>query len=242
MKEKEKMLLGKWYDATDQELVKQRLNAKDLCFELNQIKPSNLEKRNSIINKLLGYQPDNLELLSPFTCDYGNNIVLGKNVFINSNCYFMDGAKITVGDNVFIGPSCGFYTANHPLDYQTRNQGIEQALLRYEKTDRPAGFPDDPVGVSGIPRNGIAEFLFPKNQSQPQKTGNRAAHSESACLCKSGPDERCGIRNRSCRHRQNLSGDGACGLGTACGKSRPHRVDASRRGGRGKSRFPSGKN
>ena len=128
MKEKEKMLLGKWYDATDQELVKQRLNAKDLCFELNQIKPSNLEKRNFIINKLLGYQPDNLELLSPFTCDYGNNIVLGKNVFINSNCYFMDGAKITVGDNVFIGPSCGFYTANHPLDYQTRNQGIEQAL------------------------------------------------------------------------------------------------------------------
>lgn len=128
MNEKEKMLLGKWYDATDQELVKQRLNAKDLCFELNQIKPSNLEKRNSIINKLLGYQPDNLELLSPFTCDYGNNIILGKNVFINSNCYFMDGAKITVGDNVFIGPSCGFYTANHPLDYQTRNQGIEQAL------------------------------------------------------------------------------------------------------------------
>ena len=128
MNEREKMLLGKWYGATDQELVKQRLNAKDLCFELNQIKPSNLEKRNSIINKLLGYQPDNLELLSPFTCDYGNNIVLGKNVFINSNCYFMDGAKITVGDNVFIGPSCGFYTANHPLDYQTRNQGIEQAL------------------------------------------------------------------------------------------------------------------
>lgn len=128
MNEREKMLLGKWYDATDQELVKQRLNAKDLCFELNQIKPSNLEKRNPIINKLLGYQPDNLELLSPFTCDYGNNIVLGKNVFINSNCYFMDGAKITVGDNVFIGPSCGFYTANHPLDYQTRNQGIEQAL------------------------------------------------------------------------------------------------------------------
>ena len=128
MNEREKMLLGKWYDATDQELVKQRLNAKDLCFELNQIKPSNLEKRNSIINKLLGYQPDNLELLSPFTCDYGNNIVLGKNVFINSNCYFMDGAKITVGDNVFIGPSCGFYTANHPLDYQTRNQGIEHSL------------------------------------------------------------------------------------------------------------------
>lgn len=128
MDEREKMLQGKWYDATDQELVKQRLQAKDLCFELNQIRPSNLEKRNDIINKLLGYQPDNLELLSPFICDYGNKIILGKNVFINSNCYFMDGAKISIGDNVFIGPSCGFYTANHPLDYQTRNQGVEQAL------------------------------------------------------------------------------------------------------------------
>lgn len=128
MDEREKMLQGKWYDATDQELIKQRLQAKDLCFELNQIRPSNLEKRNDIINKLLGYQPDNLELLSPFICDYGNKISLGKNVFINSDCYFMDGAKISIGDNVFIGPSCGFYTANHPLDYQTRNQGVEQAL------------------------------------------------------------------------------------------------------------------
>lgn len=31
------------------------------------------------------------------------------------------------GDNVFIGPNCGFYTAGHPLDYETRNQGLEYA-------------------------------------------------------------------------------------------------------------------
>lgn len=40
----------------------------------------------------------------------------------------MDGAKITIGNNCFIGPSCGFYTANHPLDPNKRNQGFEQAL------------------------------------------------------------------------------------------------------------------
>ena len=45
MDEREKMLQGKWYDATNQELIKQRLQAKDLCFELNQIRPSNLEKK-----------------------------------------------------------------------------------------------------------------------------------------------------------------------------------------------------
>lgn len=40
----------------------------------------------------------------------------------------MDGAKIALGDNVFVGPSTGFYTANHPLDYKRRNEGLEKAL------------------------------------------------------------------------------------------------------------------
>ena len=31
------------------------------------------------------------------------------------------------GDNVFIGPNCGFYTAQHPLDIETRNKGLEYA-------------------------------------------------------------------------------------------------------------------
>ena len=31
------------------------------------------------------------------------------------------------GNNVFIGPNCSFYTVNHPLDYETRNKGLEYA-------------------------------------------------------------------------------------------------------------------
>lgn len=129
MNEKEKMKQGLWYDANNnQELIQERLDAQDLCFELNQVQPSEKEKRNDILLKLLGDLPEHLELLSPFICDYGRNIHLGKNVFINVNCYFMDGADITIGDHVFIGPSCGFYTAQHPLFYPLRNQGLEKAL------------------------------------------------------------------------------------------------------------------
>ena len=55
MTEKEKMEAGLWYDANnDQELIDQRLVCQDLCFELNQLKPSG-EKRNEIIEKILGY-------------------------------------------------------------------------------------------------------------------------------------------------------------------------------------------
>lgn len=129
MSEKEKMLLGLWYDAnSDKELLKDRLEAQDLCFQLNQTRPKDEKERNKIIFKLLNSMPEGLVLLSPFMCDYGKNIYLGKNVFINMNCYFMDGANIILGDNVFVGPACGFYTASHPLDYQSRNKGLEKAL------------------------------------------------------------------------------------------------------------------
>lgn len=128
MTEKEKMEQGLWYDANfDKDIVNERIACFDLCFELNQTKPSS-SKRNTLIHQLLGYLPEGLTLLSPFTCDVGKNINFGKNVYININNYFMDGAPITIGDNVFIGPFCGFYTANHPLDYKRRNLGFEKAL------------------------------------------------------------------------------------------------------------------
>ncbi len=129
MNEKNKMLAGEWYDANnDKDLSTERMKAKDLCFDLNHVRPSDQAQRQEIITKLLNYEPQSIELLSPFQADYGYNINLGQRVFINHDCYFMDCNKIVIGDNVFIGPNCGLYTAIHPHDYQSRNEGIEKAL------------------------------------------------------------------------------------------------------------------
>lgn len=129
MNDLERMKKGMWYDANNNpEIVKERYNTFDKCFYLNQTLPSDMEKKKNLIEQLLGYLPKNLEIVTPFICDYGKNIHLGNNIFINCQCYFMDGADITVGDNVFIGPYCGFYTATHPLDYNNRNKGLEKAL------------------------------------------------------------------------------------------------------------------
>lgn len=130
MTERDKMLAGQWYDANyDPYLLQARTQAMDLCFELNGLKPSQVRERLDKLRDLLGCEPpENLTLLSPFMCDYGTNIHFGRNVFVNINCYFMDGASISIGDNAFIGPSCGFYTANHPLAFSRRNIGLEQAL------------------------------------------------------------------------------------------------------------------
>ena len=54
MTEKEKMLAGLIYDANyDEELLKERMKAKDLCFEYNySVKPSEVKKQNEILKKL----------------------------------------------------------------------------------------------------------------------------------------------------------------------------------------------
>ena len=55
MTEKEKMLKNILYNANfDEELLKEREAAKDLCYEFNQLRPSNVKKQKEILSKLLG--------------------------------------------------------------------------------------------------------------------------------------------------------------------------------------------
>ncbi|OYQ67961.1 sugar O-acetyltransferase [Aerococcus sp. 1KP-2016] len=126
--EREKMLEGLLYDANyDEALIAERAVAKDLCFDFNQTRPSDVAGQTKIMQDLLGKTGDNFTVVAPFWCDYGSNIEIGDNFFANHNCVILDGAKVTFGDNVFIAPDCGFYTAGHPLDAERRNQGLEYA-------------------------------------------------------------------------------------------------------------------
>ena len=120
---------GVLYDANyDPQLIAERIECKELCFELNGLRPSMTIMREEIVRRLLGKAGKNCWIESPFYCDYGYNIEVGDNFYANTGCVILDGAKVTFGDNVFIAPHCGFYTAGHPLDYERRNMGLEYAL------------------------------------------------------------------------------------------------------------------
>ena len=128
MTEKEKMLAGELYDANyNEDLIKERYTVKDKCLEYNNIKPSDLESRKELMKTILGKTKDTFLIEQPFICDYGYNIEIGENFYSNHNLTILDANKVTFGDNVFIGPNCGFYTAGHPIDYITRNKGLEYA-------------------------------------------------------------------------------------------------------------------
>ncbi len=127
MNEKEKMILGELYYANNEELIKERKKAKDLCYKYNNLKPSQEKERKKVLKKLLGNTKENFLIEQPFICDYGYNIEIGENFYSNHNLIILDGNKVKFGDNVFIAPNCSFYTAGHPLDVETRNRGLEYA-------------------------------------------------------------------------------------------------------------------
>lgn len=128
MTEKEKMLASQIYNANDDtELLMARIRTKDLCYEYNNLKPSQKEERNKTMRKILGKVKKNFWIEQPFWCDYGCHIEIGENFYSNHNLVLLDANKIIIGDNVFIGPNCGLYTAGHPLDSKQRREGLEYA-------------------------------------------------------------------------------------------------------------------
>lgn len=127
MTEKEKQQAGELYYPSDKELVAERVKAKKLCVEFNAIEYNDYQKKSRLLDRLLALRGENTWIEANFFCDYGYNIILGDNFYSNHNLVILDCAEVVFGDNVFVGPNCGFYTAAHPLDPQTRNQGLEYA-------------------------------------------------------------------------------------------------------------------
>ena len=129
MTEKEKRDLGYLYDANyDKDLIAEIERCNDLCFEFNQTRPSHRSVQREILSHIFGKMGRDITVNAPFWCDYGYNTTVGDYFFANHNCQILDGGKVTFGDHVFIAPNCIFTTAEHALDADQRNAGLEVAL------------------------------------------------------------------------------------------------------------------
>lgn len=128
MSEKEKMRRGVLYDANhDTTLINERMRCKVLCYKYNQLLHNEIDARQSVMQQIIRAR-GNVNIESPFLCDYGYNIEVGDHFYANYNLIILDAAKVTFGDYVFVGPNCAFYTPQHPLDAETRNRGLEYAF------------------------------------------------------------------------------------------------------------------
>jgi len=75
-----------------------------------------------IFSELTGSKVDaSFMCFPPFHTDFGHNITIGKNVFLNTGCSFQDRGGISIGDGSMIGMNVAIATLNHGLDLETRN-------------------------------------------------------------------------------------------------------------------------
>jgi maltose O-acetyltransferase len=124
-REWDKMVRGDLYLASDSELVAARVRARRLWAEFNRSDAAEDSLRARVLGELLGGIGSRSSIEPPFYCDYGSNVVLGDDVFVNFGAVFLDPGPITIGHQVQLGPMVQLLTADHPREAASRVAGRE---------------------------------------------------------------------------------------------------------------------
>lgn len=183
--EKEKMRNGELANTSDPELMAELSKAKVLIAKLNTLYLGSPDLRVTL-DELLPNSHSTAMVCPPFYCDYGYNIELGENVFINFNCVILDGAPVKIGHHTLIGPSVQIYTPQHPMNYLDRRQPVESA--------HPVTIGDDCwIGGGAIICPGVT-------------IGNRCIIGAGSVVTKDVPDDSLAVGNPAIVKRK-LNGD-----------------------------------
>ena len=92
----------------------------ELVQELN-MKPRTIDQTRKIVSEIIGEELDeSVEIRLPFQTDFGANIHIGKNVYINNGSMFTDMGGIYLDDNVLIGPNVTIVSVNHQMQPNNR--------------------------------------------------------------------------------------------------------------------------
>lgn len=125
MTEKELMLAGRLYLASDPEIHRLERRAKQLVQTINNWPEDRVEGRMDLFRELLGSLGEDSWIEPPFRADFGCNTYIGKCFYANYECIITDVAKVTIGDHVFFGPRVSLFTAGHPIDAGVRSTKLE---------------------------------------------------------------------------------------------------------------------
>lgn len=103
--------------------------ARRITFELNGAYHSMPEVRD-LFARLFGKPVDpSFRVFPPFYTDFGKNITVGKNVFINACCHFQDQGGITLGENCLVGHNVVFATLNHGFAPEERQSMLPAPIV-----------------------------------------------------------------------------------------------------------------
>ena len=117
----EKMIKGMIYYPNDEEIMREQVPFQDKLWAFNQLKPSDLDKKQKYMHEVFAECGEGCYIELPFHANWGGSHVhIGSGVNANSNLTLVDDGHIYVGDRVMFGPNVTVATANHPIDPSLR--------------------------------------------------------------------------------------------------------------------------
>lgn len=119
------MLAGELYCPSDAQLKEEFHTCRRLTRQYNLTTEDELDKRQEILNELMGKIGKEGYIEVPFRCDYGKNTYIGDYFYSNYNLTILDVCEVHIGNQVMMGPGVSIFTAGHPIDAGVRNSGIE---------------------------------------------------------------------------------------------------------------------
>lgn len=115
MNEERKIKAGVLFCPADPELKAMKLKTHNLNLDYNRLYEDETEKRNAILDEILGSKGEGTFLQGPITFHYGKHTHIGKRCFINFNFTVQDDAEVTIGNDCNFGPNVTIVTPIHPM-------------------------------------------------------------------------------------------------------------------------------
>lgn len=123
MTEWEKLQTGQLYNDFDRGLFKRRIAAKRLFRAYNRTDDDEQTERRALMEQLFGSVGKNVWIEPDFRCEFGKNITIEDNAYINFGCVILDCAAVTIGADSLLGLNIGLYAVNHATDAEARIHG-----------------------------------------------------------------------------------------------------------------------
>ncbi|WP_408638369.1 maltose acetyltransferase domain-containing protein [Paenibacillus aestuarii] len=104
-------------------LPEERLRGKELVYDFNQTRPSEVAKREELAKQLFGSLGINCWIEPPIHFAYGSNTFIGNDVYANFNLTIVDDTTVKIGNGVLFAPNVTISTTGHPIDAELRATG-----------------------------------------------------------------------------------------------------------------------
>lgn len=102
-------------DAYFKEATEEMIRARTLCAKANAILPND-NTYVKYLEELFGRSLEDVRILTPFICDFGNRVKFGKGVFINHSAILSASGGIEFEDGVMVAPGVRIATINHDMN------------------------------------------------------------------------------------------------------------------------------